>query len=91
MRSIDAHELENRLQACGTYHGVIAYDNVIATIRDLPTIEPKRKTGKWGFDKGKLVCSVCGARFDHNISDYCNMDNPKHCPDCGARMEGEEE
>lgn len=57
----------------------------------LTVIESERKKGKWGFDKGKLVCSVCGARFDHNISDYCNMDNPKHCPDCGARMEGEEE
>lgn len=64
---------------------------LIQSVMEDISAQPERKRGKWGFDKGKLVCSFCGARFDYNISDYCNMNNPKYCPGCGAEMKGEQE
>lgn len=39
MRLIDAHRVENLLQMCGSYHGVIAYDTVISILHDVPTID----------------------------------------------------
>lgn len=42
MRTVDAHRIENLLQMCGSYHGVIAYDTVIAVLHDVPTIEPQQ-------------------------------------------------
>lgn len=42
MRTVDAHHIENRLQMCGTYHGVIAYDTVISVLHDAPTVEPRQ-------------------------------------------------
>lgn len=42
MRTVDAHHIENRLQMCGTYHGVIAYDTVISVLHDAPTVEPQQ-------------------------------------------------
>ena len=39
MRIIDAHRVENLLQMCGSYHGVIAYDTVITILHDVPTID----------------------------------------------------
>lgn len=42
MRTVDAHRVENLLQMCGSYHGVIAYDTVISVLHDVPTIEPQQ-------------------------------------------------
>lgn len=39
MRPIDAHRVENLLQMCGSYHGVIAYDTVISILHDVPTVD----------------------------------------------------
>lgn len=55
-----------------------------------PTVDPV-KHGRWiaGYDSGnkywpdRWVCSECGAAFD--TADY------NYCPDCGARMDGDEE
>lgn len=40
-RLIDADLAEFRLQYCGTYHGVIAFDTVKAVLKDAPTIQTK--------------------------------------------------
>ena len=40
-RWIDADRAEFRLQCCGTYHGVIAFDTVKAVLNDAPTIQTK--------------------------------------------------
>ena len=45
---IDAEHAEFRLQCCGTYHGVIAFDTVKAVLNDAPSIEIVRcKECKW--------------------------------------------
>ena len=38
-RYIDADHAEFRLQCCGTYHGVIAFDTVKAVLNDAPSID----------------------------------------------------
>ena len=38
-RYIDAEHAEFRLQCCGTYHGVIAFDTVKAVLNDTPSID----------------------------------------------------
>ena len=40
-RLIDADLAEFRMQCCGTYHGVIAFDTVKAILNDVPTIQTK--------------------------------------------------
>lgn len=43
-RLIDADLAEFRMQCCGTYHGVIAFDTVKAILNDAPTIQTKRSS-----------------------------------------------
>ena len=38
-RYIDADHAEFRLQCCGTYHGVIAFDTVKAVLNKAPSID----------------------------------------------------
>ena len=40
-RLIDADLAEFRMQRCGTYHGVIAFDTVKAILNDAPVIQTK--------------------------------------------------
>ena len=48
MRIVDAHRIENLLQMCGSYHGVIAYDTVISILHDVPTVDvPETNFGNW--------------------------------------------
>ena len=61
------------------------------TIQD--AIEPERKTGTWQRKYSRpgvyadlcWHCSICGGKFSDT---YANM--WKYCPDCGAKMEGEQ-
>ena len=62
-------------------------DGVLNLLEEQPTIDPV-KHGHWIF-VGDMVsyikCSECG-------DDICwvNSKRPKYCPNCGARMDGEE-
>lgn len=66
-------------------------------VNRMPTIE-ERKTGKWQERKvlsEKVIdewqsarCSVCG-RY-HTTPYMYYFDDYSYCPNCGARMEGEE-
>lgn len=62
-------------------------------IRDLPSVQPERKTGKW-ID-GKLdwhgiamerYCSECGQLLTSAKTVHMN-----YCPNCGADMRGEQD
>ena len=49
--------------------------------------------GFWKDDRMNIVCSICGAELDSEIS-YMQKypwtdENPKYCPECGARMDGD--
>jgi len=64
-------------------------------IENAPTIEPKRKTGRWipqdhnkrnGYATTTVYyypkCSVCGKNGDYTM---------RYCPNCGADMRGEQD
>lgn len=63
-------------------------DNAIATLINLPSAQPERKTGKWIFDCEitaggmwtcrQYHCSSCGKQEHGGLQNYC--------PNCGARM-----
>lgn len=73
-----------------------AYTDIANGVKDMPTIEPERKTGRWmPRDYNKRTgcvtttvyyyptCSVCGYSGNYSMS---------FCPNCGAKMEeGEQE
>ena len=61
--------------------------STLMTIEEQPTIEPERKKGEWiGVTPmvDTLMCSECG----YNIIDK-EFKTP-YCPNCGAKMEGEQ-
>lgn len=80
----------------GAEHVLVHYGRRV--IEELPTTE---KVGKWkryntyrGDDTSGYVdpdwrCSECGKRA--NINECFMYDLTDFCPNCGARMEGEEE
>lgn len=79
MRLIDA----NRLKLILMFNSI----DPLEAIDNMPTVEPKRKTGKWireGWEVVYLRCSVCGYR------DYAEEHN-NFCPNCGADMRGEKD
>ena len=44
------------------------------------------KVGKWIHDDFGYHCSECWTRYPNEITDELN-----YCPNCGARMKGEED
>lgn len=66
-------------------------DNCIATLINLPSAQPERKRGEWRHYEGYLTCSECGTEYDDDIMTHCCDDVPKYCPNCGARMKGEQD
>ena len=65
-------------------NGVIDARVAIEALRNLPPVEPERKTGKWipvYDDNGRchnFRCSACNSADEHDS---------KFCPNCGAKME----
>lgn len=96
MRAIDADALLtelNRTRFPGAPYVDAGISIAIGKVCDAPTIEPRRKTGKWlpiieSDEFGKpyqagVCCNVCGFPS-------CSVDN--YCPNCGAAMtEGEQD
>ena len=83
-RLIDADELIYGLK---TEFGQFAMKYILAFIKAQPTVDPV-KHGHWIFVEDMvsyIKCSECG-------DDICwvNSKRPKYCPNCGAKMDGEE-
>lgn len=57
--------------------------------KDLPSVTPKEKTGKWinDWEMGMSKCSCCGETY--LWEDHKGTENFHFCPNCGARMEVE--
>lgn len=47
----------------------------------------ERKTGKWISKAMWYVCSECNMDFDSEIAFVCDGSLPDYCPNCGAKME----
>ena len=66
----------------------------LGIVRSAPALEKQTDVhGFWKDGRMGIVCSACGAEFDSEIS-YMQKypwtdENPKYCPDCGARMDGD--
>ena len=85
MRPIDADALKDEIAVLFERNpklidGWLAYA-VEDTIDDAPTIAPV-KHGRWVMQGTAYGCSLCGEGVIHPFHNYC--------PNCGARMEGEE-
>ena len=57
------------------------YSHVVDVLKQLPSAEPERKTGRWidGSIPTYAACSECG--YPERYADENN-----YCPNCGARM-----
>ena len=65
----------------------VHWEEIILTeeLRKLPSVLPKAKKGHWinGDDK----CPCCGkSKFEGLYADIWADWQPKHCPNCGAKM-----
>lgn len=87
MRAIDADELLKLIppeEVCSRF-----------AVKNAPTIEPQRKTGKWierddGWDGVYYECSVCKEPF--TLIDGTPSENLyNYCPNCGSDMRGEDD
>ena len=68
------------------------FEDCLTKVLVLPSVQPERKKGKWivtddGWDGEYFVCSVCGCPW--KIIEGTPKMN--YCPNCGAKMEGEQE
>lgn len=73
-RYIDADHAEFRLQCCGTYHGVIAFDTVKAVLNDAPGIDIVIcKDCKWAKANGTYQwCGRLDSTAQITADDFCS-------------------
>ena len=58
-----------------------AYSEAVDMVRELPSVQPERKTGRWiedGYYNLPTVCSYCGTEGKREW---------KYCPNCGSHNE----
>jgi predicted Zn-ribbon and HTH transcriptional regulator len=81
----DCVSREAVLMELGKYLCGVPYEKGIdEVIKELPTVAPQLKIGKWmEFCYQNLVCSNCG----YVVADT-DIDGYKYCPKCGAEMSG---
>lgn len=69
----------------------MGYDDIMAFLSSLPSVEPERKTGKWEWNRrtGEYVCSECGCNpiYERETPDVSEIDKYRYCRWCGAEME----
>ena len=92
MRLIDADALKKEVLGLpNCYNGFSdTYDKacIIGLIDEMPTISPK--TGRWIKKTGQIYCSECKCSRWSEAFEYA-VRRFNYCPNCGARMEGEED
>ena len=101
MKLIDADELLKKIEEISRYDDfdvlVVDWDDMIICIDNAPTIEAEpTRHGKWIKEnivltslppKGRWHCSGCGSikvGYDESVL-------TPYCPNCGAKMDAEEE
>ena len=97
MRLIDADAMKaDLLTVDPQYETMIQW--CITVLDAQPTIEPERKTGKWEQESESLrkdrrsrwKCSACGKHVLIGVYDDPIKAGLMFCPNCGAKMEGEQ-
>ena len=63
-------------------------DAAYVAVKNAPTIDPVRHA-RWVSDKGISECSGCGGGQMYN--DWDELQFTPYCPNCGAKMDAEEE
>ena len=87
MRLIDADALLDYLLMMPIDLGYREVEEIEKYVKEMPTIEPERKKGKWIFKRrwheaDECSCSLCGQLMTTFMGE-----RKKYCPDCGAKME----
>lgn len=99
MRLIDADKLrKDVLDLPNCPNGFSdTYDKamILTLVDEQPTVEVEPiRHGRWIDDKGMYKCSVCNNLWAHWWIVACPEDRMykemKFCPNCGAKMDGEE-
>ena len=80
---IDRDAAIEALKRAETITKAFGYHNVIDTIRELSSVQPEPKKGRWikmsDADRIYYCCSRCGEEGNRT----------RFCPNCGAKMEGD--
>lgn len=89
-RLIDANEIPWCSYDLDNYHWFEGVDKEV--VDEMPTIDPEslRPHGRWEEgESGFLVCSECADVFI--LEEWLADGKWKYCPNCGAKMDEEEE
>ena len=71
-RYIDADHAEFRLQCCGTYHGVIAFDTVKAVLNDAPGVDIVRCAECKHSPQNTKEIPLHDSCYTFNLDDFCS-------------------
>ena len=72
--------------------GACFMGDAIEIVEDLPSVQPERAKGLWveidDYPHDDWECNKCGGQVYGTNAPY---EEYKFCPNCGARMDGEQE
>lgn len=98
MRAIDADALIPMMKYAttdseiGVFPIKIGFNDIEKVINEQPTIEPERKKGRWIQYGDEFCCSECGGwAYMDECDEGIKTHQSKFCPECGARMEENDE
>lgn len=100
-RFINADELELEYYDL-SIHGTMAVKSVLPVFVDLlekqSTVDVAEvRHGEWkyikmdNFRQYKVICPFCEAEYVGNYDAYIEPEDFNYCPNCGARMDGDED
>lgn len=94
LNKIPARSIEN---ADGQAYTLVRLSTVFEVTKQMPTIEPKRKMGKWNTyyhsdTDFSYSCNQCGYGAPYNmIGGKIFQEKRRFCPNCGADMREEQD